>query len=187
MSLLKTLLNVTSPIFHNNKYIVDSKENSEIFNSFFSKQCSLIPSKSLLPSQLTLLTEHTLANCYFSKKDILQIIRNPDSNKAHGYIWSAFVCWNFLVTRFWELVYEMVNFHWNGKNVVPIHNKVDKKTIRNYRLVSPLPICRKIFECLHYDTTFNFNLRIIYFLQTNLDSDQEILASIKVFKLIMKS
>ena len=34
----------------------------------------------------------TKRNCIFSKKSILQIIRNSDSNKAHGMIWSAFVC-----------------------------------------------------------------------------------------------
>ena len=39
----------------------------------------------LIPSQLTLLTETSLANCHSSKMDILQIIRNPDLNKAHGY------------------------------------------------------------------------------------------------------
>ena len=40
--------------------------------------------KSVLPSQLSLLTENLLANCHFYKNDILQIIRNPGS-KAHGY------------------------------------------------------------------------------------------------------
>ena len=86
-SLLKTLLNdkkipCIPPIFHNNKYIADFKEKSEIFNTFFAEQCSLIPNKSVLPSQLTLLTENSLSKCNFSKKDILQIIGNLDSNKA---------------------------------------------------------------------------------------------------------
>ena len=40
--------------------------------------------KSLLASQLTLLTENSLANCHFSKKGILQIIGDPDLNKARG-------------------------------------------------------------------------------------------------------
>ena len=53
------------------------KKNSEIFNSFY-------PQKSVIPPQLTLLTENVLANCRFSKKDILQIFRNPDS-KAHDH------------------------------------------------------------------------------------------------------
>ena len=41
--------------------------------------------KSVLPSKLTLLTENSLANCHFSQKDILQVMRTPDSNKAHGH------------------------------------------------------------------------------------------------------
>ena len=51
--------------------------NSEIFNSFFAE-------KSILSSQLTLLTENSLAKCQFSKKDIIQTIRTPDSKKAYG-------------------------------------------------------------------------------------------------------
>ena len=46
---------------------------------------SLRTGESVLPSQLTLITENLLANCHFSKKDILQMIRNPDSNKALGH------------------------------------------------------------------------------------------------------
>ena len=82
----------------------------------------------------------------------------------------------------------MVNFHWNGKkaNVVPIHKKGDKQTIKNYHPVSHLPIRGKTFERLLYYTMFNFFLQTIYFLQISLDSDQEILASINFFQLIMK-
>ena len=45
---------------------------------------------------------------------------------------------------------------WKKANVVPIHAKDDKQTIENYRPVSLLPIYRKIFERLLYDTMFNF-------------------------------
>ena len=41
-------------------------------------------------------------------------------------------------------------------NVVPIHKKGDKQTIKNYRPVSLLPICGKIFERLLYDTMLIF-------------------------------
>ena len=40
-----------------------------------------------LPSQSTLLTGNFLAKCHFFRKGILRIIRNSDSNKAHGMIW----------------------------------------------------------------------------------------------------
>ena len=85
---LKTLLNDKKilcilPMFHNNKYTVDLEENREIFD-FLTSTCSLIPNKNVLPSKLTLLTENSWSNCHFSIKDILQIIKNLDSNKAHA-------------------------------------------------------------------------------------------------------
>ena len=159
---------------------------------FFAEQCSVIPNKSVLPPQLTWLTENLLANCYFSKKDILQIIRNLDSNKAHGHdmisipmlkLCGDSICKPLVLIFKTCLRNGRFPLEWKKVNVVPIHNKGDKQTIKNYRPVSLLPICEKIFERLLYDTMFDF----IYFLQINLDSDWEILASINFFQLIMKS
>ena len=50
------------------------------------------------------------------------------------------------------------NFLWNGKkaNVVPIHKKNDKQCIKNYRPVSLLPICCKIFERLLFNELYKF-------------------------------
>ena len=75
----------------------------------------------------------------------------------------------------------------HGKNMVAIHKKGGQQTIKNYCPVSLLPICGIIFEVLLYGIMFNFFLRIICFLQMKLDSDQEFLASINLFQLIMKS
>ena len=76
LSLLKTLLSKEKmpcilPVFGNIKYIADFKEKSEIFTSFFAFLCPLIPIKSVLSPQSTLLTEKALASRHFSKKDIL--------------------------------------------------------------------------------------------------------------------
>ena len=50
---------------------------------------------------------------------------------------------------------------WKKANVVPIHNKNERSLIKNYRPVSLLPICGKIFERLIlnnlYPYTFNNN------------------------------
>ena len=43
-------------------------------------------------------------------------------------------------------------------NVVPIHKKGDKQTLRNCHPVSLLPICSTIFERLLYDEVFDFFL-----------------------------
>ena len=70
-SLLKTLLSDKKyHVFH--LYfiikIVNFKEKSGIFNTFFAEQCSLIPNKSVLLSQLTLLTENSLSKVIFLKR-----------------------------------------------------------------------------------------------------------------------
>ena len=51
-SLLRTLLNrrkisCIPPLFHGDKYIADFQEKSEIFNSFFTEQCSPISNGSI--------------------------------------------------------------------------------------------------------------------------------------------
>ena len=87
-SLVKTLLNgkktrCIPPPFHDDKYIVEFKEISEIFN--FADQCSPISNGSVLPSQLPLCTDITLSSCHFTKDDILRIIKKLVPNKAPGH------------------------------------------------------------------------------------------------------
>ena len=89
-SILKTFLNnkkipCIPPLLHNGKSIIDFKEKAELFNDFFSKQCSLVNNNSKLPSVLTKKTCKSLSSVEFSTSDILKIIRNLNSNKAHGH------------------------------------------------------------------------------------------------------
>ena len=41
-------------------------------------------------------------------------------------------------------------------NIVPIFKKGGKQNIKNYRLVSLLPICSKIFERIIYDNMLKY-------------------------------
>ena len=105
------------------------------------------------------------------------MIRNPDSNKACGN--------DIIIIRMLKLFGDSIcqpleiffkAYLRNGRfplerkkaNVVPIYKKDGKQTIESYRPASFPPICGKIFERLLYDTS-------------------EILASINVFQLIIKS
>ena len=45
---------------------------------------------------------------------------------------------------------------WKKANIVPIHKKHDKKFIKNYRPVSLLPICSKIFEKVIFNSLFKY-------------------------------
>ena len=45
---------------------------------------------------------------------------------------------------------------WKQANVVPIHKKEDKQLVKNYRPISLLPLCGKIFEKLIFDGLFSY-------------------------------
>lgn len=44
------------PVYHDNKFIVNFKENRGVFNAFFAKQCSLLDNGSRSLFQSSLLT-----------------------------------------------------------------------------------------------------------------------------------
>ena len=72
------------PIYHNN-YITDFKEQAEIFNSFFAKQCTIVKNTSQFPTDSLKRTNNCLSTVPFAKDDIVKIKRNRDPNKAHGH------------------------------------------------------------------------------------------------------
>ena len=41
-------------------------------------------------------------------------------------------------------------------NIIPIHKKNDKQIVSNYRAVSLLPICSKVFERRIFNELFKF-------------------------------
>ena len=88
-SLLNRFLNkkipLIQPLFHENKFVTDSKEKAKLFNAFFAKQCSLMKNSSKLPLHLHYLTDNHLSSVSFSQDDIAKIIQNLDPNKAHGH------------------------------------------------------------------------------------------------------
>ena len=45
---------------------------------------------------------------------------------------------------------------WKKAHVAPVHKKRDKQCLKNYRPISLLPICSKIFERLIYNELFTF-------------------------------
>ena len=88
--ILKTFLNNENipcipPIYHNNNYITDFKEKSEIFNNFFAKQCTIVNNTSQFPTDPLKRTNNCLSMISFTKYDIAKITKNLDPNKAHGH------------------------------------------------------------------------------------------------------
>ena len=46
--------------------------------------------------------------------------------------------------------------NWKKSNVMPIHEKGDKQLLQNYRPVSLLPICGKMFERIIFNSIFEY-------------------------------
>ena len=73
------------PLFHQDKYVTDFKRKTELFNSFFAKQYSVIQNSSKLPLTLSKNAEKSISSITFSCNDIATIIRNLDPNKVHDH------------------------------------------------------------------------------------------------------
>ena len=89
-SLIKTLLNgkkvpCIPPIYDNNRYVTDFKEKSQLFNSYFSEQYTLLKNISTLPHTYSKHIKNILDTTVFSKEDIYKVIKTLDPNKAHGH------------------------------------------------------------------------------------------------------
>ena len=118
-----------------------------------------------MPSELPLRTDNTLSTCHFAKEDILRINNNLDPNKAHGHDAVSIPMLKTCGDSIWRPLNIRVNLRtgkfpleWKKANIVPIHKKGDKQAVKNYRPVSLLPICGKIFERLLYNEMLNFFL-----------------------------
>ena len=153
------------PVFHDNKFVIDFREKAELFNTFFAEQCSLPKNNSELPKNLLFLTEKRLSNVQISNENIIKIINNLDPNKAHGHdmisIRMLKLCGPSLckpLSIIFKSCLSQMKFpvEWKKANVVPIHKKNDKQCIKNYRPVSLLSICSKIFEILLFNELCKF-------------------------------
>ena len=167
-SILKTFLNNKKIICipsHENKFITDFKEKSELFNHFFVNQYSLLSNNSVLPTDLPQLSNKCLNSIHFSSSDIAKIISHLDLNKAHDHdmlsIRMIKLRGNSICKPLWISFNDRLNevkfrHEWKKVDAVPVHKKGNKRSLKNYRPVSLLPICGKIFERLIYNEMFNF-------------------------------
>ena len=179
--LLKTMLNDKKvpcilPIFHDNKFITDFSKKIDLFNSFFAKQCSIIENNNVLPSSTNPITNQYLENIEITKDDIKRSICKLDPNKAHGHDMISIRMLKMPDDAIIEPLFKIFKNYlkcgifpddWKKGNIVPTFKKGDKQNIKNYRPVSLLPICSKIFERIIYDNMLK------YFLDNNLISPKQ--------------
>ena len=137
---------------------------SYAFNSFLTKQCSLIETGTELPAEY-LLSHHRLESVNLDPTKIVSIICAFDVSKPQEWdnvsVRMVKVCDKYLVKplfNIFQFSLETGDFpsNWKGGNIAPVHKKGNKELINNYRLLSLLPIFNKIYEKCIYDTLFNY-------------------------------
>ena len=140
-SLLKIFLNnkeilLIPTLFHENRFITDFKEKAELFNSFFSNQCSLLKNCSKLPTNPRYATDKRLRTINFTADNIEKIIVSLNSNKAHGHdnisirmlkIFGDTIC--KLLELFFKqaLTTGVFPSEWKKRNIVPCYKKGDQE------------------------------------------------------------
>ena len=153
------------PIYDNNRYVTDIKKKCQLFNSYFSEQRTLLKNISTLSNTCSKHTNNILDTTGFSNEDICKIIKNVNPNKAHDLdmisICMIKIC-GISIYKPLEIIFQnclrsgKFPSEWKKANVVSTFKKGDKQCIKNYRPVSLLPVCGKVFERLLYNKMFSF-------------------------------
>ena len=130
---------------------------------FFAKQCTLVSNNSVLPHEFTYMMEERIQSIIFSESDVIKIIRTFDVNTVHDHdnisVTMIKLCINSVAHPLTLIIQNFMAAgtfptQWKRANIVPIHKKNDKQIVSNYRPVSLLPICSKIFEKLIFSELF---------------------------------
>ena len=161
--ILKPVLKPLPPLKVDNKIVSGFTEKANLFNNFFATQCTPLSNSSVLPSAINFKTHARLSSIDFDEEDILKIIRNLNVNKAYGddniSIQMLKICDSVLVEPLSQIYKNCINSGvfpdiWKKSHIIPRYKKNDKCCINNYRPVSLLPICDKIFERILYNPLF---------------------------------
>ena len=111
------------------------------------------------------MTNSRLYSLHFEDNHIIQIIRSLDTNKTHVYddiaIMMLKICDSAIVKLLSIISRDCMNHRnfpdmWKKQITCPIHKKGDKQEINNYRTISLLPNCGKIFEILIFRSLFKY-------------------------------
>ena len=156
---------VIPPLLINDKLETNFKKKAHHFSVFFTSKCTPLFNNNVLPDSLDYISPARLPSINFNNEDMLKIIKSLNVNKAHGHnnisIRMEKLC-NQTIVKPLSIIFKKCtdngNFphNWKKSNIIPAHKKVGTQITDNYRPVSILPICGKIFEKLLFNSIFKF-------------------------------
>ena len=142
--------------------ITNFQNKANLFNEFFVQQCSILQNSSVLP-HIDYKTNVRKFSVSINEAKIISIIRKLSPNKAHGCdnisIRMLKIC-DTVIARPLKIIYEKCietdrfPLLWKKANIVPAHKKNSHQIMKNYRPISLLPICGKIFEKIIFDKIY---------------------------------
>ena len=151
------------PLLENGVFVTKYQTKADVFNEFFAKQCFLLPNDSCIPA-ITPKCDKILSSVGIDRSKVLLLIRSLDSRKAHGFddlsIAMLKIC-DLAIVEPLSLIYEKCLESgkylslWKKANVLLIHKTESHKLKKNYRLISMLPICGKLFEKRTFDEIYD--------------------------------
>ena len=88
--ILKTFVNGTKiplipPSQVGNQLATEFLVKANLFNNYFSQQCTTVNNDSSIPPNITFATKQKLSTLEFCTDDIVTIIKSLDPNKTHGH------------------------------------------------------------------------------------------------------
>lgn len=155
---------IVPPLLTNNLFILNCRDKAIHFNEFFSKQCKPIINSSVL-SLLNFFTDKRIDRINITNDEIISLVRHLNPNKATGPDGISgqmlLLCDDSVVLPL-KIIFENILLTstypdmWELANVTPIFKKGDKQLIKNYRPISLLPICGKIFEKIIFKNLYSY-------------------------------
>ena len=160
----KSRQSIIPPLLVANSFVINCRDKCNHFVNFFTDQCKPVINESILPP-FRFLTAQRIVNMRFIDHEILSLIRSLNPNKAMGpdgiSSQMLILCGASLVLPL-KLIYRNILYtaifpdQWKLANVTPIHKKDNKQMVKNYRPISLLPICSKIFEKLLFNCLYTY-------------------------------
>ena len=152
------------PLIENGVFQSCFSAKAKIFNEYFASQCTPLNNNSSLPA-FQAKTDNVLCDFVISEKNISDIISKLNSNKAHGAdkisISMLKLCHQHVLYPLKLIFQKSISVgkfpsSWKLANVQPVFKKDSRQYKTNYRPISLLPICSKIFEKIIFDEVYHF-------------------------------
>ena len=133
-------------------------------NRFFTIGLQPIINGSVLPT-LNFLTDKRIDHITIQNDEIIALIRNLNPNKASrsdGISGQMLLFCDDSAALPLKIIFENILLTstypdlWKLANVTPVFKKGDKQLIKNYRPISLLPICDKIFERIIFNNLYSY-------------------------------